>query len=57
MHIINIIYTPHNYMAFAKQKAPEREASKCAILYGIRKPNYTGVFLRLFLKTNTMDLL
>ena len=33
-------------MAFAKQKAPEREASKCAILYGIRKSNYTGVFLR-----------
>ena len=48
MHIINIIYTPHNFMAFAKQKAPEREASKCAILYGIRKHNYTGVFLRFF---------
>ena len=46
-------------MAFTKQKAPEREreSSKCAILYGIRKPNYTGVFLRLFLKTNTFDLL
>ena len=44
-------------MAFAKQKAPERKASKCAILYGIRKPNYTGVFLRLFLKTYTLDLL
>ena len=33
VHIINMIYTPHNFMAFAKQKAQEREASKCAILY------------------------